>query len=53
MRLNEILNEEQINELNWKDVAQGAGKVVGATAKGIAGAGKVASSSRKIFCIWC
>lgn len=49
MRLNEILNEEQINELDWKDVAKGAGKAVGATAKGVAGAGKAAGSAGKSF----
>ena len=34
MRLNEILNEQQINELDWKDVAGKAGKGVGGAAKG-------------------
>ena len=49
MRLNEILNEEQINELDWKDVAKGAGKAVGAAAKGVASAGKAAGSAGKSF----
>jgi len=34
MRLNDILNEQQINELDWKDVAHKAGKNVGGAAKG-------------------
>lgn len=49
MRLNDILNEQQINELDWKDVAKGAGKAVGATAKGVASASKAAGSAGKSF----
>ena len=35
MRLNEILTEQQINEISWKDVAKGAGIAVGAAGKGV------------------
>ena len=49
MRLKEVLTEDQLNELSWKDVAKGAGKAIGATASGVVGAGKAASAAGKTF----
>jgi hypothetical protein len=47
MRLNEILTEQQINEISWKDVAKGAGIAVGATAKGVGSGIKSFASGAK------